>query len=292
MSRKSKKTSQLNKIKCIRCEKEKAESNYYINENPLFPTDKTIICKDCISDYIGEKDSSGYLDRIIMILSILNKPFLYDLWERRDKDWNKYIPQLSSLHQYRSLTFKDSVFSDNKMKSNIKEIEQDEVNKEVDSKEIDIDLEAAQARWGRGKGLTIDDYIYLENFFNEYKHSYETDTPVQVNLYKNIAKVHLQAEKELANGNIKNFKDLMDLSSKLHNDGNIKPIQSTGANDNKGLSTYGLWIKEIEKTEPCEYFKDKPVYEDYDKFKKYLDNWFVRPMKNVFNISKDFNIKD
>ena len=97
---------------------------------------------------------------------------------------------------------------------------------------------------------------------------------------------------QLATGNIKAFKDLMELSSKLHNDGNIKPIQSTGANDDKGLSTYGLWIKTIEQDEPCEHFETKPLYEDYDKFKRYIDNWFVRPFKNIFNISNDFNVKD
>jgi len=79
----------------------------------------------------------------------------------------------------------------------------------------------------------------------------------------------------------------METSSKLHNDGNIKPIQSTGANDDKGLSTYGLWIKMIENDEPCEVFDKKPLFEDFDHINEYFQKWIVRPFKKIFGLDRD-----
>ncbi len=277
------KKNTTNKLKCLCCERTKVSNvgNYYENNNPLFASDKVLVCKLCINKYIGESDSKDYVNRVISILSLLNRPFIHEQWVIRGEEWGKYVTQISSLSPYNEMTFVDSVFGESKNQRN-SDIVVDE--------NVDIDISSAILMWGNGYDSS--DYYYLQNFYNDYSNSYATDTPVQINLYKNIAKVHLQAEKELMKGNTKAFKDLMDLSSKLHSDGNIKPIQNTGANDDRGLSTYGLWIKEIEREEPCEYFKNKPIYDDYDGIKKYWEKWFVRPLKNIFNLSKDFDVGD
>src|SRR5690606_37248893 len=77
-------------------------------------------------------------------------------------------------------------------------------------------LDRLRKKWGK---MELEDYEFLEDFYGDYANSYATDTPAQIMLYKNIAKIHLQAEKELSKANIKPYKDLMDLSSKLHQDG-------------------------------------------------------------------------
>jgi len=264
------------------CGKEKSINEFYASSSPFHSrTGKMHICKDCYCSY-AERDGDN-LNQIKNALRMVDKPFLQDLWDSSVQEAEKanksnfriYMKNLG-LRQNRELTWKDS----------------DSTNIPIGNEEGTIvsDNEELVKKWGRG--YSDSELEYLENFFFEYSHNYATETPVQVNLYKNIGKVHLQAEKALANGNIKEFKDLMELSSKLHNDGNIKPIQSTGANDDKGLSTYGLWIKTVEQDEPCEHFESKSIYEDFDKLKQYIENWFVRPFKNIFNISKDFNVKD
>ena len=258
---------------CSDCKKEYTLKNFYSTDPLMFPDSKLHICIKCCGKRIDEHGFTAFKS----LLRIINKPFLKELYKDNPAS---YIRQINSLPQYRGMTYDDS----NDFTRNMP------MTQDVDESPIEIsDLKTLRKTWG---DYGNEDYEFLENFYKEYSHSYKTDTPVQVNLYRNIAKVHLQAEKELSSGNVKQFKDLMDLSSKLHNDGNIKPIQSTGANDDKGLSTYGLWVKTIEQDEPCEYFEGKPVYEDHDKFKKYIDNWFVRPFKNIFNISKDFNVRD
>jgi hypothetical protein len=268
------------KISCSSCGKSKDPKEYYTSNSPFHKhTGKLHVCKECFWDFVGDD-----VENLKMALRMIDKPFIVDLLQssqeeadRTSKNFIKLYMKNLGMNQYKNSTWSDSI-------SNLEK----EFSISVESSS-EIDENSLIRKWGR---YSPTDLEYLENFFNEYSHSYATDTPVQVNLYKNIAKVHLQAEKELAANQTKNFKDLMELSSKLHNDGNIKPIQSTGANDDRGLSTYGLWIKTIEQEEPCEFFENKPIYEDYDKFRKYIEDWFVRPFKNIFNLQKDFTVRE
>lgn len=267
---------------CSKCQLSKRlKADFYIASSDLVNSDGRLgICKQCLEDIVKYDDPYS----VANIMRMIDRPFLkqpYEDSKESAKPFGEYMRRLG-MPQNRWLNYSDSLFED-------VEVYLPE-NKEAETELDKLSTDELKGKWGIYKDGN--DYLFLEKFYNEYHGNYATDTPVQKNLYKNIAKVQLQAEKELANGNVKAFKDLMDLSSKLHNDGNIKPIQSTGANDDKGLSTYGLWIQEIEKEEPCEYFKEKHIYEDADSFQKYIDKWFVRPMKNIFNITRDFDIKD
>lgn len=276
------------KLNCSCCGNDKDVKDFYSSNSPFHKsTQKMHVCKECFVDYI--KDD---INKLKDALRMIDKPFLLDLYkssveeaERLNRNAFRVYMKNVVMRQYSSYTWENSDFEGH-IKS--EHIDVDDLE-EVEEIQLEESLNTLRQRWGK---FEKEDYIFLENFYREYENNYATDTPVQINLYKNIAKVQLQAEKELANGNTKNYKDLMDLSSKLHNDGNIKPIQNTGNNEDRGLSTYGLWIKEVEREEPCEYFKDKPLYEDYDRFKKYWEKWFIRPFKNIFNVSKDFNVRD
>jgi hypothetical protein len=277
------------KITCSSCGKDRdATRDYYSSHSPFHKhTGRIHVCKTCFLEYVNED-----VDKLKEALRMIDRPFSTEILkssqeeaESNGKSLVGMVMKNLGLRQNRTLTWADSEFKGH--------VSHQEVNYESDLEDevedVVVDKEMIKM-WGRGYKKS--EYEYLSNFYDEYRHSYATDTPVQINLYKNIAKVHLQAEKELSDGQTKTFKELMELSSKLHNDGNIKPIQSTGANDDRGLSAYGLWIKTIEQEEPCEYFKDKKAYEDYDGFQKYIDKWFVRPFKNIFNLDKNFDVKD
>ncbi|MFC8151875.1 hypothetical protein ACFUP3_19595 [Bacillus paralicheniformis] len=271
------------KLMCSCCGKAQNINQFYMSESPFnAATGKLTVCKSCLqTEFKKDKENLEHVQRIFRMI---DRPFIYDLWlssieeanAKKNGEANTFGVYMKNIgmKDYRFKTWEDSEFPAPDEGSNITHSES------VNEDKI----------WGNG--FSKQDLEYLNNFYRSYAENYATDTPVQINLYRNIAKVHLQADKELANGAIKTYKDLLELSSKLHNDGNIKPIQSTGANDDKGLSSYGLWIKTIETTEPCEYFENKKEYEDYDKFKEYIQKWFVRPFKNIFNISKDFDVND
>ncbi len=279
----------INKIKCSCCNKEKDVKDFYSSNSHFHSATKRMhVCKGCYLKYIGDD-----VNKLKEALRMIDKPFILSLYQSSIEEAEKTKRNLIGVYmknvvmnQYKEFTWEDSEFEGHKKSETLINSDFDEVD---EYSLLDGDLTSLRKKWGK---FEKEDYIFLENFYLDYENNYSTDTPAQINLYKNIAKVQLQAEKKLSEGNTKEYKDLMELSSKLHNDANIKPIQNTGANDDRGLSTYGLWIKEIEKEEPCEYFKDKPTYEDYDGFKKYWEKWFIRPFKNIFNISKDFDVGD
>lgn len=269
---------------CVKCETPRSRKRAFYQSTSRWHSNGLVpYCKDCLKETLDENN----INSVKNVLRQIDKPYIEDLWTRAVEHEKETLgTYLSSLKvgSNKDKTYDDSEF----INLGFKDSEQleDETQQPTDFK---VTNEMKRV-WGNN--LSDTDIEYLENFYFEYKNNYSTDTPVQRNLYRNIAKIHLQAEKELDGGQVKTFKELMELSSKLHNDGNIKPIQSTGANDDKGLSAYGLWIKEVELNEPCEYFEKKPVYEDVDGFKKYIDKWFVRPFKNIFNLSKDFDVED
>lgn len=274
---------------CSKCLLSKnIEDGYYLAANSIINTDNRLsICKICLKSLVDMDD----VETLINVMRMVDRPFLNSTYEgslTKKNSFGEYMRMLGT-PQNRERTYLDSEFN--------KGLEKFSNNKDLKSFREDVELnkdgytadgiKTLKKKWG---DFENEDYEFLEDYYGEYATTYDTNTPVQIMLYKNIAKVHLQAGKELSQGNSKQYKELMELSSKLHNDGNIKPIQNTGANEDRGLSTYGLWIKEIEKEEPCEFFEEKAQYEDYDSFNKYWEKWFIRPFKNIFNISNDFDV--
>lgn len=285
------KNKEETKKKCSKCRVEKdITREYYLASSDIISSDNRItICKECLSSIVDMDDP----DTLIRAMRSIDRPFLKETYEgslSKLNSFGEYMRMLAT-RQNRDKNYLNSEFSsDNSVYSNKKQQQEFEDGVEANKDGFTQEgLVALRKKWGK---FTNEDYEFLEEFYKEYSYSYSTDAPAQVVLYKSIAKIHLQAEKELYEGNIKAYKDLMDLSSKLHNDGKIKAIQNTGADDDKGLSTYGLWIKEIEKEEPCEFFDDQDEYEDYDSFKIYWEKWFIRPFKNIFNVSNDFDVRD
>lgn len=281
---------------CKCCNKLTKNEDYYSSASFFMKNNGRVhVCKPCIWEYVEPVRKNLYeMGKVEQVLRMIDKPFLRDLWEssvtesdKKNGDYFKTYMKNLALPHNRELSWNDSEFKERKIEELTEQEELELLDEDI--KLTELDMKRFKRLWG---DFTVDDYIFLENFYGEYETNFPTDTPAQVNIYRNLAKIHLQAEKELAKGNVKLFKDLMDLSSKMHTDGNIKPIQSSGMNDDKGLSTYGLWIKTVENEEPCEYFKDKATYEDFDGFRKYIEKWFVRPLKNIFNVSKDFDVKD
>lgn len=258
-------------IKCCKCGLEKAPINFYVSYSPFHAAiNKTPYCKDCVKSSVNPHDELS----VKQMLRLLDKPFLNDLYyetakkeaENANRDWfSTYIKNLGMAH-FKDMTFADSDESDDSVKEKRK---------------------SSDEFWGGG--YSKNDIEFLEDFYREYEYTFATDNPVQVNIYKSIAIANLQARKALENGKQKDYRDLMKLSSDLHKDAHINPAQVTGANDDKGVSTYGLWIKMIEQEEPCEHFADKHLYEDFDSFGEYIKKNLLRPMMNLFGVTRNFD---
>lgn len=245
----------------------------------MFSTSKLHICKKCIADHIGLKDSIAYVERVKSVLAIMDKPFIQDLWLKSDEDWSKYIPQISSLPHFKGKTFADSMFQDS---SGFKE----EANMPENFTEEQISLNESELKeltsmWG--KGYDIDDYLYLENQYETLLNSYECDSYAQEMLFQEIAHQRLSIKKA-REGNKPTDKEMKTLQDLLGSS-NIKPVQETGANATE-QATFGTLIKKYENERPIP--EPDPMWADVDGIKKYIQIWFLGHLCRMLGINNEY----
>ncbi|WP_405169311.1 hypothetical protein [Paenibacillus sp. FSL H3-0286] len=269
--------SAVTKIKCLNCRKLKASSAFYINSTPLFSSDKFEVCKDCLQIHIGNKDSDGYIDRVIQVLATMDKPFFQETWELSNEEWSKYIPQVSSLSQFKGKKFSDSIMK-KPIVSEVEFIESLDGAFAIPPEEL-LQL---QLKWGK-KGFEAEDYIFLENEYHTWINSYECDSYAMEMLFQEISHKRLEIKKlrESGKSTDKEMKTLQDLLGSS----NIKPVQETGANSTE-QSTFGTLIKKYENERPIP--EPDEAWKDVDGIKKYIQVWFLGHLCKMLGINNDY----
>jgi hypothetical protein len=280
------KKPETEKFPCMKCQRSLAENNFYINENELFTSKRSVICKKCLSDYIGAKDSIGYLDRVKMVLAILNKPLIWDLWISRDCDWQRYIPPLSSFPQYKGLTYADSDFMKSTQPiaySTVETTSDGEIPQKNNSNSFTTEeLYELQEFWGRG--YSQDDYYFLTNEYQKLLNSYECDSYAMELLFQEAAQQRLTIKKRREKGDSvdKELKTLQDLLGSA----NIKPAQETGANAVE-QATFGTLIKKYENEKPIPEPDDE--WKDVDGIGNYIKIWFFGHLCKMLGIKNEYS---
>lgn len=282
----------VDKLKCTNCGKTRAtEKNFYMSHSPIYSKNegRVPICKECtIKRYeelvIKHKDEFKALYHLCMNLDIYYNNDLavsmYSSMKEKDNLAKLYFSKVNSLQQYKGLTSLDSdmIVIDEDMARSILETEDNsEVANNAEGFEV---TPSVIKRWG--KGMSEDDYFFLESTYDEFTTVYDDRTPAQKLIFRQIAKALLEGEKAIKTGNTAGFEKMNNLVSKLMNDGNIKPIQeaSIAEDDTQG---WGVWVNRIETERPvgeaCEQFKD------VDKISSYITTWFTKQMQKVFDLS-------
>lgn len=277
--------------KCTCCGTSKSTvTGYYISYSPLYASNdkKMTMCKDCVID-IYERYVDFYSDetKALYRLSLLVDGYfslaLVDILMAQAKKTNTslvrvYFQKANSLPQFKGKTSMDSEhisLEDGTLYLTNEPIQQEEAQEIEDDFVITSEI---IRRWGRG--LPKDDYSFLEEKYQELIAVYDHRNPVQRMLYQNISRTQLEAEKARRNGNPAMYEKMMSTLSKLMGDGNIKPVQENAVSDDE--ASFGLFIKKIESEEPIPEPLDE--FQDVDGFRKYIDEWFVKPFARIFDL--------
>lgn len=269
------------RIKCLNCKEVKSSSmvNFYSNNHPLFSTDKLEVCKDCILEYIGDKNSNGFIARILTVLSLLDRPFIMSKWEKCGGEWGKYITQISSLPQNKNLRHSDG---DSNKKNNTKESNFNilDANRLSDSDYTDEELVQLSRFWG--KGIDIEDLEFLQSEYQKFINSYECDSYAMELLFQEASQQRLSIKKlRLENKSVdKELKTLQDILGSA----NIKPAQESGANAVE-QSTFGTLIKKYENERPVPDPDD--AWKDVDGIGKYISVWFFGHFSKMLGIKNE-----
>lgn len=278
---------------CHKCNEHIARGNFYTSDeyaSGLFP-----ICKKCLmkmaTDY--DKKTNTYTDnreKTIETLHYMNLPFFDDLYtsclssvnaevneKNRSTAWQQMITILKSLPQYKGKTWKDSDI----------EIESGTGNEINENSKI---VKRAKKRFG--PGYTNEDYVFLENEYQDWITRYECSSKAQEESFERLS----FKKWEIRNATKKGLptKDLDKTYQEWLGTANIQPRQSSG-DSNTDAQTFGTLIQKYEETRPLPEID--PELEDVDKIGLYIDVFFkghackMLGLKNTFSHIYDKFIK-
>lgn len=253
------------------------KGDFYISTNPVFfKNGRMHVCKACIKEFCYV-DGVFSIERFKNILMLLDLPFLNKEFESALADKGEtigvYIKNLYLNHKGKVANDSDSGLGNLSNKNS--EINDFEVTKEM------------FRVWGRGK--TPEDYEWLEETYKEWTTKYKSDTLSEQKTFRFLTLKELEIMKGREEG--KNVDKQEETYRKFMSDANVVPRDATASMDSEKQNVFSLWIKEVEKYKPAEYFEDKSIYEDFDGIKEYLNRFVYRPLKNLLTGSREFDIE-
>lgn len=289
---------------CTCCGKEKPPTTgFYLSHSVLYKHNdgRMSVCKDCLFERY-QMFKSFYNDEVKALYHLCMGLDIYFSVDLVDKSYlqsnvandeysllRNYIKNVNSLHQYKGKTSLDSDHLIMNEKA-IKEIEDKyKVEKEqiLENTKLNEDIAKNKdilERWGLGR--PVEEYVFLENIYKEFTDVYESRTPAQKLIFKNIAKSTLEGDKALRSNNPNVFEKMNNVVSKLMTDGNIKPIQEASVAEDD-TATWGKWINLIEQERPIGEASEQ--FKDVDKISSYITQWFTKQMQRVFDLSTGDN---
>lgn len=257
--------------KCAKKNGLRIYSDFYMSSSEgLFKNKKVHICKDCMKEFIYI-DGNFNLEKFKEILRFVNYPFYQSEFESALNDKKETIGMYM---KNITLNHKGSTWSNSD-----KDYDKNIVNNEIiETEDIEI-TESTLLFWG--KNYSKEEYLFLNNYYNDLIRIYDHSLPVQVNNYRNMAKTQLQANKCLENGDMGGYDKAMKILSMLSGDSNIKPNQETSVG-NLSKGGYDVFLKHIEDDEPIlDWEKDLG---NIDRLKSMLNVFFFGHLSKALNI--------
>lgn len=286
-------------IHCGECDKDKSvkQNNFYISLSPIHTGFKTAmqkskdgniikkeycyapICKSCLLKNIDYKN----IATVLRALQIIDKPFIPSIWESTiTKDTERVSSSIFGTYvknlmlNYKELTFFDGEVV-NIDTSNIKNKDADDKAPKKKAKMSKKNLEEAKVFWGNNRSQEI--YEFLEGEMIKLQSNFQCNDYGMEMILKDICWLNYEIEeKRLKNEDVTK---LIKSRQELMNDGNLKPIQASGANSSDQMS-YGLFIEKLENERPVG--EPDPIWADVDGLKKIVRVWFLGHMCHLMGI--------
>lgn len=222
----------VKKKECNICKRNLAYSNFYkVIDNFLFPDGHLNTCVKCVKEKI-ENDPSP-LDKFIILLQVVDKPFLKILWNDDDGDIGVYMRKINSLPQYRGLRFKDGDTSTDMF-----------TQTQTDNFSVS---EKLMEKWGHG--YSPEEYRSFETKYRILESSYENKTAMHEEALKTYIRYRVKEEMSTARGDVKEAKAWGDLAQKAASDAKINPSQLSKADLSGGLDTFGQVARAVEEAQ-------------------------------------------
>jgi hypothetical protein len=241
-------------IACSRCAKLKAKKHFYQSiDNPMHPTGRVPYCKDCLKLMISDTKGKVDINKVYDALQKIDRPFLYDLFvvsmngHFNDK-FGEYVKNLQMV-QYRSLTWKDSIFQpkatlnydgvnsndDVGIKKNINVDNKSYGENRVSSGKI-IDFIVTDAvidKWGCG--YTDEEYFYFEKKWKKLIDNYGEKTSLHVEGLITYIRFRVKEELSTADGDVREAKEWAAMAKQAAQDAKLNVAQLSKSDISGGV---------------------------------------------------------
>lgn len=252
----------------------KTQSHWFKGNDGFLP-----FCKECtqemfsfyVKKYGGDEDEA--IKRLCMFFDMYYNENLLEYADHRTANADKFSMYTSraNMHQYIGKTFDDYFDEERKMSL----ANGDTSKSKVTAKMLKF--------WG--DGYEENEYIKLQDEYDELKARHECKTRAQELLFKQIAYAILNCERANKTGDTKKIKEANDNLQSLMGSANIKPIQT---NDNAlaETNTFGTLIDKWETTKPIP--DPAPEWSDVDGIGHYFRTWVLGTILNMFKIKNPY----
>lgn len=260
-------------LKCPKCgDIMRGDTAFYLDKN--YATNRYPICKRCLMAMVEQRtkkndEPNETKESVQKVLQMMDRIYDDKFYEEcvkgasdgvkeknRSSPFATYFTAIASLPQWRGKTWKDSDFGS-------AAVSLDENETRIIKKTI------ANARKRFGNGYSDEDYMLLENEYQDWVTRHECNTKAQEEVFENLALIKYLKKKALLEG--KPTKDLDKQQQDWLDSGNLKPKQKTenGLND---TLTFSQMLEKWEEHDPVALPDDE--FKDVDGIMKYLKIWF------------------
>lgn len=280
-----------NKKACVVCGKEKfTNRDFYISHSRVWGKldGKMPVCKECVIDLYDYYQKERRLGMRATIISICRKLDIYfsdELYNTTLEDAKKKteVPVINLYIGKLNIALGNSKDSKSFEDSELKELGESNF-KTVNNDGMDITPEerAKLVRfWGRDVFETEEDLLRLQDTYEDFLSSYPSDDYVKREYFKMLAIEYLRLSKTK---NAKDRKDITSVITTLTDKANLSPKDTEQNKQEDDYKLLSMMVKKIESEEPVDYgVTEKALYKDYRGYKKYIEEYLVKPMKKAFN---------
>lgn len=246
------------------------ESDFYKSYSLFEKNGRQHICKDCIKEFVYDGEQID-MENFKIILRKLDIAFKKEVFESALNDKAETV---GTYFKNMALNYKEYTWDDSD--SDIDEYIDENTHKLTDAELL--------KKWGK---RPLEDLKWLENKYEEWY----VNTDCSLHSTRELVKMICSKQLEIARMQEQGFdtdkkeKALLDLM----NSGNLTPRTMTQTNQDESQQAFGVWLRDIEKYRPAEYYEDKKLYKDHDGIMDYINRFLFRPMKNLITGSRDFD---
>lgn len=282
---------------CRKCREDKRPSEFFLATDLYLDTNGFMsICKQCIDEMyskilMNENSIERTILKMCRILNVAYSDVAIDnvlatlksnIEKGRDSGpiFSLYKLRLIALQKIR-LTERDSQQNDLTFVEPTSQKVQEIADTGFDSQEYYEE--------GWGKGLNLDDYLYLEQEFGKWKKTTECNSQGEEILVRELC--HKQNEIRKARVEGKSVDSLVKSLQEIMKNSALTPALANAASSGKNAEAFGNWIKDIENLTPAEWWEQQSKFADMDGLQADRDD-IKRSIGNYIMGSRDYNTTD